>query len=283
MFDKLFEVLEFNRISVDFKSAYRYTPKVLNNFVNYRKIDSLVYVVEGRYVYTCEGKEITVNEGSILYLPSNCKDYSYRIASEEAFTKQIDFTFSDKFSGKLFSLCDTPFIILNKAEHDLSEIFDKLSNISDRSDPSSKFIKLSLMYDLLSRIIRSNQNEHTDLRRIAPALEYMENNYHAEIYASELAELCKVSESHLRNLFKSVLGTTPIAYLNNLRINRAKNMLVYSGLTVTEIAYSLGYDDVYAFSHAFKKVIGVSPKKYAATRLPDSSRFKSYPHNQAAF
>ena len=80
---------------------------------------------------------------------------------------------------------------------------------------------------------------------------------------AEIAELCGISEGHMRRLFAEKLGRSPIGYKNALAAQAACTLLRPDGMNVSEVATSLGYPDIYTFSQAFKKEIGVSPKKYA--------------------
>ena len=75
--------------------------------------------------------------------------------------------------------------------------------------------------------------------------------------ALESVPLCK---DHFRRLFKADTGTTPVEYLNRIRINYAKELLENSTLSVKNIAQMCGFDDQYYFSRVFKKQTGESPK-----------------------
>lgn len=67
----------------------------------------------------------------------------------------------------------------------------------------------------------------------------------------------------MRRLFAEKLHTTPVGYKNAQAAQAACTLLRMDGMRVSEVATALGYPDIYTFSQAFKKEIGVSPKKYA--------------------
>ncbi len=67
---------------------------------------------------------------------------------------------------------------------------------------------------------------------------------------------------YFRKLFAATYGTLPIAYVHQLRIKKAKEMLMSDYGSITEIALSVGYASVYDFSRAFKKHTGVPPSRY---------------------
>jgi len=78
----------------------------------------------------------------------------------------------------------------------------------------------------------------------------------------QLAAAMKMSESHVRHSFKEVHGMTVSEYIHNRRIRLAKNLLEFSGDSITEIAATVGYSDIYYFSNAFKKAVGCPPSEY---------------------
>lgn len=103
-------------------------------------------------------------------------------------------------------------------------------------------------------------------RKIAPAVDYIAKNYGKSIKNETLASLCGISEVYFRKIFFEVFGTPPIAYVHNLRIKKAEEMLKSDYGSITEIAKSLGYINIYDFSRDFKKHNGISPSKYCAKR-----------------
>ena len=79
---------------------------------------------------------------------------------------------------------------------------------------------------------------------------------------AELAERCLVSVSTLQRVFKNTYGKTISEYRNELRISKAKKLLITGNYTVEETAEILGFYDSAYFSRCFKKAEGLSPKKY---------------------
>lgn len=122
-------------------------------------------------------------------------------------------------------------------------------------------------------------------RLLAPAAEYIHEHYaEKRLYGARLAALCGVSETYFRRLFFEVYGVTPVAYINALRVQRAKDLLSERGAqrekakrqsgakigqrksreacTIGEIAELCGFPDVFYFTRLFKKVTGVPPAKW---------------------
>jgi AraC family transcriptional regulator of arabinose operon len=78
----------------------------------------------------------------------------------------------------------------------------------------------------------------------------------------ELAKLAGLSTSRFRTVFRQVTGTSTVRYLNWLRINRARALLMEGDYTVTEAAEAVGFSDVYYFSRLFRKMTGTNPSTY---------------------
>lgn len=92
------------------------------------------------------------------------------------------------------------------------------------------------------------------------AVRIMENNLNARLSAEELASLCGMSVSSMQKLFLKYAGMGMIKYYNNLRMQRARQLLE-DGKSVKEVAISLCYEDQNYFSIAYKRHFGISPSK----------------------
>jgi AraC-like DNA-binding protein/ligand-binding sensor protein len=80
-----------------------------------------------------------------------------------------------------------------------------------------------------------------------------------DINLAEVARHCCVSEGHLSRIFHHATGLTFREYLTQVRIERAKSLLLNSGKSVTEIAYESGFQSLSQFHRVFRKIHGVSP------------------------
>lgn len=94
------------------------------------------------------------------------------------------------------------------------------------------------------------------------ALKYIEENHSTIQSVAEIAQYCFISESRLYHLFKEHLGTTPISYLNNIRVQAAMELLKNSELSIQMIAERLNFHSEYYFRKTFAKVTGVLPSQF---------------------
>ena len=87
--------------------------------------------------------------------------------------------------------------------------------------------------------------------------------YHTEnITLKDICDYFSCSRSHISHTFKKKTGKNIREFLTDCRLEDAKSLLKYSNLSITEIAYSVGFGDSNYFSNVFKKSVGMSPMKY---------------------
>jgi AraC-like DNA-binding protein len=77
-----------------------------------------------------------------------------------------------------------------------------------------------------------------------------------------MAKAAGMSSKYFCYFFKEMTGKTPVEYLNGFRVEKASRKLLYSDLSVTEIAYLCGFNDLSYFIKTFKRQKGVSPAKF---------------------
>jgi len=97
------------------------------------------------------------------------------------------------------------------------------------------------------------------LRRIR---EYVESFEEGCPTLSDIAKQCGISVAHLRRLYKATTGETLHSYVEEVRVNRAKSLLLDTNLSLKVISYKLGFCHPSAFSFAFKKMTGEAPRDF---------------------
>jgi AraC-like DNA-binding protein len=92
--------------------------------------------------------------------------------------------------------------------------------------------------------------------------EFMRRNLHRGLQRDDIADAVHYSAAHLADLFRNMTGTTLIARLTELRMERAKSLLIESDLPITRISLEVGYNSFSHFTQLFKRQVGVSPSDY---------------------
>lgn len=99
--------------------------------------------------------------------------------------------------------------------------------------------------------------------KLRKAISYIAKNFSQQISLDNIADYCAVSKSQLIRYFRQTLGTTPLDYITDYRISRAKELIFnYPQLTLKEISFELGFDNQHYFSRVFKKFTGETPSHY---------------------
>ncbi|MCL2480785.1 MAG: helix-turn-helix transcriptional regulator [Spirochaetaceae bacterium] len=119
--------------------------------------------------------------------------------------------------------------------------------------------------------IRGEMGKPFSNSHIQDVLIYLETDYMNEITVNNILQFCPLSRSHFHALFKQETGKTFIEYLNNLRCEKAAELLITTDDTVLDIALKSGFNNFSHFCHTFKQLKGISPKKYKSSILSRNS------------
>jgi AraC-like DNA-binding protein len=99
-----------------------------------------------------------------------------------------------------------------------------------------------------------------------PIMEYLHEHYREEIVFEEMAKEIGISYSYMRKIVYEMTGMSLIDHLNRLRIEKAKQLLVESKLTISQIALEVGYYNVKSFNRFFRKFEGMTPSGYKTAK-----------------
>ena len=91
---------------------------------------------------------------------------------------------------------------------------------------------------------------------------YLQEHLSEEISLSVLAEEFHLSTQYISQLFKGEIGVNFLAYLTNIRMEKAKNLLLTTSLPITDVAEQSGYGDYRVFTKVFRKNEGITPSQY---------------------
>lgn len=102
---------------------------------------------------------------------------------------------------------------------------------------------------------------------IAPALDYIENNYMKQFGIEFLADLCHWSPTHFRRIFHSVMRISPLNYLNNTRIQKSCGLLCSTEDSILSISEAVGFQSVSSYNRYFYRLMAQSPREYRRQML----------------
>lgn len=114
------------------------------------------------------------------------------------------------------------------------------------------------------------REEPGEERPIVSITRYLQEHLAQDISLGLLAEEFHLSPQYISQLFKSEIGVNYLSYLTNIRMERAKKLLLSTGLSIGEIGSQLGFGDYRVFTKVFKKSEGVTPSQFRRDFLEDT-------------
>ncbi|MGN1142833.1 MAG: response regulator [Oliverpabstia sp.] len=107
-----------------------------------------------------------------------------------------------------------------------------------------------------------NEPMQQEERTITGLTRYMQEHLSEEITLSVLAEEFHLNAQYISQLFKNEIGVGFLAYLTNIRLEKAKKLLLSTALPIADVAEQSGYGDYRVFTKVFKKAEGITPSQY---------------------
>jgi AraC-like DNA-binding protein len=130
-----------------------------------------------------------------------------------------------------------------------------------KMDSHSREYAASLLSGFLFRLLLLGRQSASGDAQIEQAIRHIEENIGSALTLEELPSLCGISLSGFKHRFKECTGKTPRDYINNRKIEKAKDFL-RAGKTVTETAMELGFSSSEYFAVVFKKYTTLQPGRY---------------------
>lgn len=207
---------------------------------------------------------VTAGAGSfVIFAPGECQHHLYE-GSKTAEFYYVHFKCEDGVVLDTSRVYELPF------DRRICDIFEELLEETVQKAPQYQKLcayKLLELLTLLEREVGHNahpQKESYD--RIAAVIAHMNRFYASELTLCDYAAMCSMSKYHFLRVFGQIVGTTPLDYRNNIRLEHAAELLTDKRLSVEEIGRQTGFASASYFSSAFKKKFGLSPKQYRTER-----------------
>lgn len=230
---------------------------------NFRSTHIWHYVKNGKGIFQMDGTEYALSAGDVFCIFPDVLVY-YKADDVDPWEYEwIGFSSSDltDFLAGVNITKDAPVFRAGEAFVRALERF----LVAYDTDQYSQTLLTARAYDVLHALAdpRESQKEApSGLRYINRAKDYLWYFQHIHITVSSLAEYLGIDRSYLTFLFKKHLGVTPKEYITKLKMDQACRYLMDTEYSISQIANALGYEDLFVFSRAFKKIKGVSPSVY---------------------
>lgn len=227
-----------------------YSEKGRNEWMENRKCYGLSFCKSGRIVYEKDGVRTVSDPGTAVLLPQGQTYYIHR--TESGTFPVINFTCAGPFSiPEVVAIpLESPAIYLREFE-----IMQSLSIFR-----YNRLRVLGIFYGMLHRLVQETTEREGVLK---PALDYLEQHYTDwDLSGEVLANHAGISEVYMRQLFREQMGISPKRYILELRIERAKQLLWESRMTVQDIAIACGFGTANHFCRKFREMTGQTPGEY---------------------
>lgn len=232
-------------------------------------------VVSGFVTHFVNGKKDILPEGTLVFIrPDDAHSFVYE-TPESRNVSYINLTFtietleslfeylSESFPSEELLLCDMPpkIFLGNFEKKQLYNHLKELNSVNWKDKHALKHRMRSMLADIFVRYFSINSEDtETNLpvwfSRLLAEMEQSENFIQG---LDRMIELSGKSREHLTRTFKKYLDTSPTKYINELRINYATNLLMYTNTPVLDICFNCGFQSVSHFYKTFKRIHGISP------------------------
>ncbi|MEY8463225.1 AraC family transcriptional regulator [Streptococcus merionis] len=228
------------------------------------------FVREGCGTFTIEGVTYHIRPNQLFIIPAGYA-FHYQSDNENPF-QYCWFGFLGIKSNFIYQVAvRNQFVFECRDVLEYETIIREILRISDNS--FSSFLKVNgLMYNLLGKLVDEISILDFQSKQTISALatHYMELHYHEPIQISDIASFVGLHPNYLANIFKKEQGISPKQYLINLKIKKAKELLIQTADPINIVAGYVGFVDALSFSKFFKTYTNQSPTVYRKENSHDT-------------
>lgn len=233
------------------------------------------YVKKGNCILHLQNESISFKENEMMIICSNV-EHLFEAGSEETTLMQLEFLPEIFLRFNPLSRPeqgDLPPVTIFSEENRLIKIVNNVrimravQRIVNELNQKSKYYQyLVVMYyaELLILIYRYLDEVYLPIgtnESLRKAISYIRLNYQMNITAGDIATYTNVGERYLRKLFSQYLNLSPVDYLNQIRINKAIELLRNTEMSIKEVCFACGFQSPQYFSRLFKQQMGITPRE----------------------
>lgn len=238
-------------------------------------------VLHGSVKFFIDNEEIVLSEGEGVFVNSNIFHGMNKFGDNSEFVTAV-------FDSALISGDEgqSPFmpkyikpLILNKSlafsllqssvpwQQECIELMKNVYTLVKKEGFAFEFAVREALSKIIINIIKNSRDVISSVplakeSAVFEMCEYVKENYAKNISVKDIAASGNISERECYRSFKSSMLTSPMKYLESIRIKKATELLGNAELSVTDICFSVGFSSGSYFSHKFKEIIGCSPLEY---------------------
>jgi AraC-like DNA-binding protein len=235
----------------------------------WRKLDEyqLVYIARGRgFFETTETGRVRIQAGQVFLLFPGVP-HRYRPVKKQGWDESW-IGFNGEVAVRLMNEFFTPekAVIRVGYDQELRDLIHSITDLMQETPAGYQQLMAARTMETLaltrSRAMSYHAADREVMQRVQQARNFLLRHSEEDVDMEKLATQLGLSYSRFRAMFKEHTGTPPHQYQLDIRINKARELLRHSSLSISEIAERLGFSSVYYFSRLFKKREGGSPSEY---------------------
>lgn len=229
------------------------------------------YITKGAGIFENKFGKFAIKSGSIIFTFPGIW-HRYKPLAKTGWIENY-VGFEGKFATELFNhprFTPKQPVLQIGIKEEIMDTYLKIFDLVEKEKPGFQQIASGMVIKLLGYIISFEKQKGFSGKGISKVIEearfMMRQNVEQEINLEELAQNYNVGYSYFRQMFKKYTGVSPGQYHLQLRIIRAKELLVSTNKSIKEISYELGFQTIYYFSNMFKKKEGINPSEFRKGR-----------------
>ncbi|MFI3324767.1 MAG: AraC family transcriptional regulator [Clostridia bacterium] len=236
------------------EKAHSFGPAVRTHYL-------LHFVVNGKGVYHVNDKHYMINSGEgFLIKPGELTTYTADFSEPWEY---MWVAFDGYEVREILNKCNINYTMKAEDKISFTNEFQRLLDIFD--DPNfNNYNHRAVFYNMISQLVKQEKNLHGSYDKIyfSKASDYIHNNFMYGISVNDVAKFVGIDRTYLYKVFIANAQQSPKIFLNSIKINAAKNMIMENKFTLNQIALSCGFIDAPALCKHFKKETGKTPKQF---------------------
>jgi len=226
----------------------------------------LVYMIEGRVKAFIDSKEFIVCAGDVLIVfPNKIHQYE-KIANESYFVSVFPTDLCPEFQNIFrYKVPVSPVLRNAYKNKKLLPLMENIVETNRENTPFYDTIIKGYFLIMLSELFQMTQLEEaksSDANTIKAVLEYCIENYTKDVQLKTISEELHISKYYISHLFSQKFHIGFTEYIGTLRISHACKLLLSKDKSITEIAFSVGFNSTRSFNRLFLKYTGVTPRQF---------------------
>ena len=219
---------------------------------------------EGEGLFFYSNETLSVRKGDILYIPLGSSYF-------QKCDRETIVCFHLNVSGQISSR----FEAFTPEDPDrICSLFLRAEELWRRKPPNYELLCMSILYEILAGTgLSAEEHRHESSELLKPAMAYLDAHLcSADLSLCEMCARAHISRTYLNQLFRRIYGQTPISYVNERRIERARQLLRSGDCSTEEVAALCGFRDVKYFYVVFKRLSGMTTREYkrqSADKIPE--------------